>query len=97
MSTDYEKFGKVVDRACEVIEEVYPDFYRDRGYVSKLKFQQTVKLQVLDCNDHVPLDLDLLLTVDPGSLLHDIMGIMHHWDYVNRRFEDCWYPRCAVR
>lgn len=42
------------------------------------------------------LDLDKLLTVDAGTLLHDVCGIRANIDPMTGQLQNCFLPRCTM-
>lgn len=86
----------IIRKVMDLIEEANPEFYSEHGYPSPDEFRLAVTLRVMDCHKKVQLDLDLLSKVDPGTLLHDVMGIMSHWNPFSDSMQNFFRPRCAV-
>lgn len=45
--------------------------------------------------EHFNLDLDKFLKFDDFNFCHDIIGIRQHIDRKNKKFRNCFLPRCA--
>lgn len=86
----------IVRKAMDLIEEMNPDFYSEHGYPSAEEFRLAVTLRMMDCHKKIPLDLELLAKVDSGTLMHDVMGIMSHWNPFSDSMQNFFHPRCAV-
>jgi len=48
------------------------------------------------CDMATPLDLDGLLATDDGNFIHDVAGIMRHFNRNTRKLDNCFYPRFAL-
>ena len=57
-----------------------------------------VQMDLEACHTHgCPLDLQRLLTSEPGDFAHDICGIARHLRRESGELDNCFVPRCAKR
>jgi hypothetical protein len=81
---DGELIARIVDRAIALARE-----FRVRpGRVNLF-------IGIAMAHQHMPMDLDMLLTIDDANFAHDVFGIMRHIDPKTGHLLDCFVPRTA--
>jgi hypothetical protein len=59
------------------------------------RMQLELDLRACHCNG-TPLQLDALLSAEPGDFFHDIRGIQAHMNRATGKLDPAFAPQCAV-
>ena len=84
-NADTNYYNKIVDRYLELVAEMHVD----------VPDRMTVMLTLLDVDDYIPLRIPDLANAQPYDLVHDMGGMLAHWNHRTSKMEDCFLPRYA--